>query len=169
VVWVKTEAGKQEMQTRSVLTGRAQRNLLLLIDGKKSEDQLLTSISGIGPADFEALRLAGLIAFDATGYAQPAAMPVRNAAPPIASPAPVAAAPAQPLEAVPVSYAHLTETLTGLISSELGLRGFKLTLAVERASNVDELRGVADRVIEQIRDRRGVATAEKARRALFGG
>jgi hypothetical protein len=68
-----------------------------------------------------------------------------------------------------MDYGRFTATLTQLISAELGLRGFTLTLAVEKASTIDELRAVGDRVLEQIRERKGVATADKARRALYGG
>ena len=50
------------MQTRSLVHSRPQRNLLLLIDGKKPEDQLLASVTGIGRGDLATLRDLGLIA-----------------------------------------------------------------------------------------------------------
>jgi len=56
-----------------------------------------------------------------------------------------------------------------MISSELGLRGFVLTLAVEKASTIEELRAVADRTLAQIAERKGEARAAAARRVLFGG
>ena len=55
------------------------------------------------------------------------------------------------------------------MSSQLGLRGFTLTLAVEKAWTIEELRDVARRVIDQIRDRKGEAAAVEARRTLYGG
>ena len=75
----------------------------------------------------------------------------------------------EPADVGHLDYPKFTATLTQLISSELGLRGFTLTLAVEKASSIEELRSVADRVLDQIRDRKGLPAAEKARRALFGG
>ena len=51
----------------------------------------------------------------------------------------------------------------------LGLRGFTLTLAVEKAATIEELREVAQRVIEQIRERKGEAVAAEARKTLYGG
>ncbi len=84
-----------------------------------------------------------------------------RSAPPAAAPAPVEAA-------APLDYAHFTETLTQLISKELGLRGFTLTLAVEKAGTIEELKDVANRAIEQIRERKGAPVAEQARRALYG-
>lgn len=58
--------------------------------------------------------------------------------------------------------------LTQIISKELGLRGFVLTLAVEKAGTSEELQAVAQRTINQIRDRKGDAAAATARRALYG-
>ena len=65
--------------------------------------------------------------------------------------------------------AQFTAALTQLISANLGLRGFTLTLAVDKASTIEELREVAQRVIEQIRERKGEAVAAEARRTLYGG
>jgi len=55
-----------------------------------------------------------------------------------------------------------------LISSELGLRGFSLTLAVDRASSSEELTVVATKVINQIRERKGLTAAAKASQMLYG-
>ena len=65
------------------------------------------------------------------------------------------------------SYAQLTARLTHLISNELGLRGFRLTLAVEKAANVNQLMPVADRVVADIAERKGAAAAQKARQLIF--
>ena len=67
-----------------------------------------------------------------------------------------------------IDYAHFTQTLTQLISKELGLRGFTLTLAVEKAGTIEELRDVANKALDQIRDRKGLPAAELARRSLYG-
>jgi hypothetical protein len=143
------------MQGKALIKERAQRNLLLLIDGQKSEEMLLGNVAGITADDFSALESMGLIepVLSSTGRSASA----RPAAP---------AAPAQP--ASPLDYAHFTEALTRLISKELGLRGFTLTLAVEKAGTIEELKDVANRAIEQIRDRKGAPVAEQARRALYG-
>ena len=145
------------MQSKALIKERAQRNLLLLIDGQKSEEMLLANVAGITPDDFSALESMGLIEPVLTAPAKGGAARA-PAAPPAA-----AAAPAEPLD-----YAHFTETLTQLISKELGLRGFTLTLALEKAGTIEELKDVANRAIDQIRDRKGAPAAEQARRALFG-
>ena len=74
-----------------------------------------------------------------------------------------------PLESKSLDYSGFTAALTKLISSQLGLRGFTLTLAVDKASTVEELREVAQRVVEQIRERKGDGAAAEARKMLYGG
>jgi hypothetical protein len=167
VIWGKTDAGRLEMQTRALVKERARRNLLLLIDGAKSDATLLGGLAGITEADFAALQELGLIEPVAEAPARPHR--AANAAPggsvPTAAPAP--AAPAEP--AAPLDYGQFTAALTQMISAELGLRGFVLTLAVEKAGTIEELRAVADRTIAQIAERKGEARAAIARRTLYGG
>ena len=62
MIWVKTDAGRAEMQNRALVKERARRNLLLLIDGVKSEEMLLGNLAGITAADFQELRKLDLIA-----------------------------------------------------------------------------------------------------------
>ena len=156
MIWVKTDAGRAEMQSRALIKDRARRNLLLLIDGTKSEEMLLSHLSGITAADFQELRKLDLIA--------PAAS-ADSSRPTVPLPLPSAAAPG----GTPLDYSQFTSALTQLISSNLGLRGFTLTLAVDKASTIEELREVAQRVLEQIRERKGEAVAAEARKTLYGG
>ena len=88
-----------------------------------------------------------------------------NAALAAASPA-QSPAPAAP-QATP-SFDHLSRSLTSIISSELGLRGFTLTLAVERAADMPALVEVAGKVLAQVEKRRGALAAEKARLLIYG-
>ena len=62
MIWVKTDAGRAEMQDRALVKERARRNLLLLIDGIKSEEMLLANLAGITAADFQELSKLDLIA-----------------------------------------------------------------------------------------------------------
>jgi len=162
VIWVKTDAGRVEMQTRSLVKERARRNLLLLIDGTKTEEMLLANLAGISADDFQELRKLELIA-PASG-----AVTVGNPARGNGFEATRPTVPL-PLDAKPLDYGEFTAALTKLISSQLGLRGFTLTLAVDKASTIAELRDVAQRVIEQVRERKGEAAANEARKTLYGG
>jgi len=162
VIWVKTDAGRAEMQNRALVKERARRNLLLLIDGAKSEEMLLANLAGITAADFQELRKLDLIA-PAAG-AVTVGNPARAASPEASRPTvPL------PLDAKSLDYSAFTAALTKLISAQLGLRGFTLTLAVDKASTIEELRDVAQRVIEQVRERKGEAAAIEARKTLYGG
>jgi hypothetical protein len=160
VIWAKTDAGRIEIQKRELVKERARRNLLLLIDGTKSEEMLLAGLVGIGAEDFRALEALALIA-PVAGSARPGQAPTAAAQKGAAAPS------AQ--RSAPLDYGQFTEALTQLISSQLGLRGFVLTLAVERAGTIEELQAVAQRTIDQIRERKGEDAAATARRTLYGG
>ncbi|MEP7102249.1 MAG: hypothetical protein ABI781_17200 [Burkholderiales bacterium] len=162
MIWSKTDAGRIEMQARALVKERAQRNLLLVIDGIKSEEMLLAGLAGITADDFAALQSLGLIAPVGGGSRSSGSPSNRSAASPAAS------AP-EPVEAQPLDYAQFTAALTQMISKELGLRGFVLTLAVEKAGTIAELQAVAQRTLAQIAERKGEAAAAAARRALYGG
>jgi hypothetical protein len=156
------------MQSRALVKERARRNLLLTIDGVKTDTLLLGGLAGVTAADFQALHELGLIEPIAEAPA-PRASRSGAAAGPVTSPAAAPAAPTAPeAAAVPLDYAQFTAALTQMISSELGLRGFVLTLSVEKAGTIEELRAVADRTIAQIAERKGEARAAAARRALYG-
>jgi len=153
------------MQTRALVKERAQRNLLLVIDGIKTEEMLLQGLAGISMADFEALQSLGLIAPVAgSGNVRLG----RSASQSSSADASATAAAAAPAPAAPLDYAQFTATLTQMISQELGLRGFVLTLAVEKAGTIEELQAVATRTLAQIAERKGEAKAAAARRALYG-
>lgn len=174
MIWIKTDAGRTEIQARALVKERVQRTLLLLIDGVKSDELLLASLGGISGADFEALHALGLIASAPSPSARPgASSPGRTAAGPATTPGGSTPTLPTPLplrdaEPAPLDYAQFTATLTRLISGELGLRGFVLTLAVEKAGTIEELQAVAQRTVTQIRERKGDAAAAAARRALYG-
>ena len=155
------------MQARALVKERAQRNLLLVIDGIKSEEMLLAHLAGISAADFQTLRSLGLIAPMSSAPSRSSFGATQPPAPRSAPAAPAAPEPVEP--AAPLDYGAFTATLTQMISKELGLRGFVLTLAVENAGTIEELQAVAQRTIAQIQDRKGEAAAAAARRALYGG
>ena len=79
MIWSKTDAGRAEMQTRALVKERVRRNLLLLIDGVRTEASLMASIDGVTEADLDALAGLGLIAlsagFDATSASSTAPAP----------------------------------------------------------------------------------------------
>ena len=160
MIWAKTDAGRAEMQQRALVKERAQRNLLLLIDGKNTQEKLLAGLAGISAQDFKALEGLGLI------------VPV--AAAPAAAAAASSPAPGRPvdidvdIDASKVDFATLRGSLGRLISKELGMRGIGMSMVLEEAMTLDDLRDVARRTLKQIGDRKGIAAAAEARKSLFG-
>ena len=163
MIWVKTDAGRAEMQSRALVKDRARRNLLLMIDGSKSDEMLLSGLAGITAADFDELKQLGLIepVRSAPGRPGRSEVSLGTGVPPQAPAAP-------PDPATSLTYGEFTAVLTDLISTHLGLRGFTLSLAVEKASSPEELQSVGKRVLEMLRERKGDAVADAARVRLYG-
>ena len=161
MIWAKTDAGRAEMQQRALVKERAQRNLLLLIDGKNTQEKLLAGLAGITAQDFQALQTLGLIMQAPAPAAAPAAAADSSTA-----------TPGQALDvdtaAGNIDFATLRGLLGKLISKELGMRGIGMSMVLEEAMTVDDLRDIARRTLKQIADRKGIAAAAEARKFLFG-
>ncbi|MEP7300955.1 MAG: hypothetical protein ABI699_05455 [Caldimonas sp.] len=157
MIWAKTDAGRAEIQGRALVKDRAQRNLLLIIDGKTSAETLLAKLAGITAADFDKLQSLGLIA--------PVAAPSPAPAP---APADTGFGGAVDIDVSGHSYAALRGAIGLLISRELGMRGFAMSMVLEEAITVEDLKDVAQRVLKQIGDRKGPAAAAAAKAFLLG-
>ena len=154
------------MQGRSLVKERAQRNLLLLIDGVATDEKLLAGLVGVSADDFLHLQALGLIVPDRRVASNRSGATAANRA--SAAAVSTAATAAAPAEAAPLDYTEFTTVLTQMISRELGLRGFMLTLAVDKANSTQDLIAVAERTLGQITERKGAAAGAAARRMLFG-
>ncbi len=139
--YTKTDAGRAEIQAKSLPLSRPARNLLLIIDAGRTAQEWLGLVQGATPADLQALLQAGLVADQALAAA---------AAPRLSL--------AQALEAK--SYQTLYARITAEARPRLGLiKGFKLVLEVERCAGPAEIRQVALRFVEQVRLTQGDAAA----------
>ena len=139
----KTDAGRTEIQRKSLPLSRPARNLLLIIDGGRPVQEWIALVHGATPADLQELLRAGLVADHAT------------LAPP---PAPPRMSLAQALETK--SYRTLYDRITAEARPRLGLiRGYKLVLEVERCAGPAEIRQLALRFVEQVRVTQGDAAA----------
>lgn len=160
MIWVKTDAGRAEMQARSLVKDRALRNLLLVIDGKKTAEKLLADLAGITANDFTTLEGLGLIAR------------VAPPAPPPPAPAAQTSGRGQEVDVnIDVNafdYATLRAAIGRLISKELGMRGFAMSMILEESMTVEDLKDVAQRTLRMIAERKGIAAAEQASKLLFG-
>jgi len=146
--YTKTEVGQQAFKERSPQLSAKQRSAFILFDGVKPLEQVLAATAGIGvsQADIDHMLAQGFIAAP-----QPAAAPSAATATPAG-----ARTPAQ-------RYAEAYPLATKLTAS-LGLRGFKLNLAVEAASGYEELIGLLPKLREAV----GAQACEELERALLG-
>lgn len=129
----KTTAGQQVMKDRSVPLTPRQRAAFILIDGKRSLSEVLhaTAPAGVTREDVDQLFALGLVAQD-----RPAPKP---------KDAPAAAGTRTPQERYAAAYPIAAQLTAGL-----GLRGFRLNLAVEAATSFDDLLALAPRIREAV-------------------
>lgn len=113
----KTEEGHRVLKDRSIALTPRQRTALVMIDGKKSLQEVMeaTAAAGVAPDDVRKLVELGLVAEPA--LAAPAAKP-----------------------AVIGKDRFLAAYQTAVrVTAELGLKGVRLNMAVESASNYEQL------------------------------
>lgn len=134
----KTDLGHQVVKDRSVQLTPRQRSALILVDGKRSRQELLAAMAtaGIAKEDLDHLFQLGLV--------QEAAGAPAAAAPPAAAPAgPESSKSTQ--ERYAMAYPIATQLTAGL-----GLRGFRLNLAVEAAGSYEDLVELAPKIKEAV-------------------
>jgi hypothetical protein len=142
MIYVKTASGQQVVKDRSVALSPRQRSALILVDGKKTLEQILqaTQSAGVSREDLKQLAALGLIV-----DASPEQSARENAAAQAAAAAVERHKKRSPQERYAEAY-PIAVKLTG----ELGLRGFRLNLAVEAAANYDQLCELAPKIREAV-------------------
>lgn len=157
---VKTQAGQEALKDRhGGLTSR-QRTAFILFDGKRTTADVLaaTAAMGIAQADVQAMIDQGLLA----PTAGQAAVPVDSASVGEALPALELSdeiSGRSAMERYQAAYPIATELTSGM-----GLRGFRLNLAVEGAGSFDDLAALAPKIREAVGD----AKFARLEQALFG-
>ena len=142
MIVMKTETGHRVMKDRSVALTPRQRSAFILVDGKRSLDQVLaaTAAMGVTPEDVQQLFELGLVA-DASP--QNTAAEVRATA--VADAAVKLHKERSPQERYAEAYPIATR-----LTAALGLRGFRLNLAVEAATDYQSLLEVAPKIREAV-------------------
>jgi hypothetical protein len=187
IIFDKTEQGRAEIATRSQTVGPRLRTLLLLVDGKIADDELLRNVAGLGLGQehLDELLQVGLIQISsnspATSVTNPAASatatPGIAATPAAPAATPTAAAPktapaVAPLSAEPIlqpgqtQFAAIHQFFNDTIKSMIGLRGYGLQLKVERASSVQDFRELRQAYLEAVLKSKGKETARSLRGRL---
>ena len=160
--WVKTDEGQIEAQAQAQTQAHA-----LLVQEQAQCDPLLASPADTSTIGTQALASTGLMTSPepCCSSGAPGVSPQRD---PVFAAVRWPVATDLPHSPTALDHEQLAATLIQLISTELGLRGFMLTIAVEKARSNAELRSVAQRTIDQIRTHRGDAAAAAAQRTLDG-
>lgn len=131
MIVVKTDAGQQVLKDRSVALTPRQRSAFILFDGKRTAAEVLAASAGMGVTadDVQKLFELGLIE----------ALP--------GDPGPAAAAPSGRTAQQRYQDAY---PVAAQLTAGLGLRGFRLNLAVEAAGNYEQLAELAPKIREAV-------------------
>lgn len=165
-IYDKTDKGREEIATRKYGLAPRLRSLLVLVDGRRTDEELLRNVAGLGlTADSLAALLTqeyvvlstsyGAIAEDATNA------DTRTSHRPADQPEPPNAAPqAPPSTSLPTQdqvqqFQSLYDFYNKTIKSTMGLRGFTLQLKVEKAATLDDLRELRQPYLEGVLKAKG--------------
>lgn len=137
MIYTKTELGQAAFQNRSIALTPRQRSAFIMFDGKRSTEEVLKATAGLNVTadDINHLVSEGLLAPSA----------IQNAPAPAAAPAPGA----PPTLSAQEHYSRAYPVATRLTAA-LGLRGFRLNLAVEGAGNLAELQELAPKIKDAV-------------------
>ncbi len=145
MVMVKTETGLRVLKDRSVALSPRQRSAFILFDGKRTPEEVLaqTAPMGVTRDDIDRLLVLGLLhdrglrdqaqeRFDADTV-----------------PAGLTELPDQPARSTQERYAE-AYPIAMLLTTGLGLKGFRLSMAVEACGSYDQLVALAPRIREAV-------------------
>lgn len=154
MIFIKTELGQSALQNRSLALTPRQRSAFIMFDGKRTVNDVMKATAGLGvtPDDLSHLVSLGLLEPHAS---TPAPEPVAS----VPAAAVVATAPqsatlafnanGQPTVNAQARYSKAYPIATRLTAA-LGLRGFRLNLAVEAAGDLDKLKELAPKIREAV-------------------
>lgn len=157
MIAIKTETGHKAFKDRSDVLSPRQRSAFILFDGHRSVKEVLTATAAMGVTveDIAYLIDSGLLA-EAAAPARSASAAAGQGAEPVGN----AAAPAgDPQLRYQTAYPIATRLTAGL-----GLRGFRLNLAIEAATSYETLKALAPKIREAV----GPDQFRELERALVG-
>lgn len=148
MAFAKTELGQDVLKNKTIPLSPRQRAMLIMADGKKDEVELLSLTAGIGGTleDLQGLITQGLV------------VRVAGVPKPVAASGPVE--PAMPTAKQAADFQTAYKAGVAL-TSKLGLRGFRLNLAMESAGTLDELKKLRPQVLEAMEKAHGATMAKQ--------
>ena len=147
----KTELGQTALKNHTLALTPRQRSAFIMFDGNRSVEDVLKVTAGLGVTieDVHHLVGSGLLA-ESTQPVAAVATPAANAVAPVVSRAPRAAG----KEHLPshLDQAHYSRAypIATRLTAGLGLRGFRLNLAVEAAGDLGKLQELAPKIREAV-------------------
>lgn len=157
MILVKTETGQQVFKDRSIRLTPRQRSAFILFDGRRSVGDILTACEGVTVQDVDQMIELGLLGQTGQVVAPVASQPVAVAVPVLLEAyasdlAPRAAAVREPEPASLPAGRSLQQRykdaypVATQLTGRLGLRGFRLNLAVEGTSSYEDLLALAPKI-----------------------
>ncbi len=150
MIYVKTASGLAAMQDRSGGLTPRQRSAFILFDGKRRSGEILkmTAAMGVTQSDIDHFLSIGLLE-SPSAVSQPRAGDFSNL-----SPSPATAVLAESTKGLPTlsAQAHysMAYPVATRLTAALGLRGFRLNLAVEAAGDLEKLKELAPRIRDAV-------------------
>lgn len=153
MIYSKTQLGQVALQKRSVPLTPRQRSAFILFDGKREIHEILNATAGLGvtPDDVSHLVFLGLLEHAVAAAAIPVSDVSANKA---GASAPASAALSVNADGLPTvsAQAHYSKAypIATRLTARLGLRGFRLNLAVEAAGDLDKLKELAPKIRDAV-------------------
>ncbi|TWI00927.1 hypothetical protein IP90_02549 [Luteimonas cucumeris] len=142
-VYIKTDAGRDEIDTRARRLSPALRSMLLVVDGRRDVGQLRELATGLHAPHDALAQLAGL------GLIVPQSHALSSAAAPPA------------LSDMAGRYRLLSGLMSEAVRQHLGLRGYFMQLKIERCADTDELSALLPELRAAIARAKGVPSASQ--------
>lgn len=154
MIYAKTASGLAAMQDRSTGLTPRQRSAFIMFDGKRDSREILkmTAGVGVGQSDLDHLVLLGLLAEfgpHVVTVPQTSATEARATEATAAPSVPSLKANGMPTLSAQAHYSMAYPIATRL-TAVLGLRGFRLNLAVEAAGDLDKLKALAPKIKDAV-------------------
>ncbi|NMM04681.1 hypothetical protein [Polaromonas sp.] len=143
MIYKKTELGKSALQDRSPGLTRHQRSVFIMFDGKRTTDEVVQAMGvlGVTTDDVNHLLSLGLIEVSSSVTFTQLAHQLHPVSAPSLAGAPSLSAQEHYLKLYPIATR---------LTAGLGLRGFRLNLAVEAAADVIKLQELAPKIKEAV-------------------
>lgn len=150
MTYKKTELGQSALQHRSVALSPRQRAAFIMFDGKRDLEAVMKATASLGVTADDVNQLVSLGLLVKSGGVVEVAPPSSPSVSVQQTSAALSQTPdGQPTASAQAHYSKAYPIATQLTAS-LGLRGFRLNLAVEAAGNLDKLKELAPRIREAV-------------------